>query len=80
MGGFRAQTPPDDIEALLVMVLSHRGPDALRGAIEDIRERAKVTPPEDAKELVTLAARLNAALVAVEHGIECHGRAKEYAI
>ena len=53
------------LEALMVMVLSYRGPDALRLAIEDLDNRAKVTPGE-AKELNALKTRLERALASLE--------------
>jgi len=53
------------LEALMVMVLSYRGPDALRLAIEDLDNRAKVTPGE-AKELNALKTRLEEALASLE--------------
>ena len=53
------------LEALMVMVLSYRGPDALRRAIEGLDNQPADTP-EEVAELDALKTRLNSALASLE--------------
>ena len=53
------------LEALMVMVLSYRGPDALRQAIDGLDTQPTETPA-DAKEVAALKARLQSALASLE--------------
>ena len=53
------------LEALMVMVLSYRGSDALRQAIADVGKQPAKTRA-DAKELAALKTRLKSAMASIE--------------
>ena len=53
------------LKALMIMVPSYRGPDALHQAIEGIDKRTAETPA-DARELAALKMRLESVLASLE--------------